>query len=340
MLRFLSLPSILKFCAARRRASILCLFAFLTLLPSASGQDFTLNMAPFNPFAVNPGGTSNSTITLVAGTGFTGSVNLSCQVTSTLSGVTLPECTVSPGTVQPSASAMANIATEYIKDGTTVIATPGTYTVTVTGVGPSTTHQQAQTITVLAESPQFTITIQTAVLPSSVHAGSGGTGTVSINPIFGYSGTVTLSCASITPLVTVPPVCSFPGNPVHVSGGPATTTIQINTSGTIPITAVAHKRDSYALWLPLPLLMFAGLGAAATGKRSRKTWGVLAFLILGGSILLLPACNNLTTSTTSPFGITPNGTYTFTLMGVDTKGNISSNTGTANTAPTVTLTVD
>ena len=68
---------------------------------------------------------------------------------------------------------------------------------------------------------------------------------------------------------------------------------------------------------------------------------MLSLFVLGGSILLMPGCGtNTTVSTTTPNGVTPNNTYTFTLQGVDTNGNISSNTGTTNVAPTVTLTVN
>jgi len=346
MSRFSSLPSIRRFHTGRAGILLFCLaIAFMTLLASASAQDFTLTMAQFDPFAVEPGGTSSSNVTLVAGTGFTGTVSLSCQVTSSVTGVTPPQCTMSPQTVQPSGSATANIVTSYTLNGQPVTATAGAYTVIVTGTGPSTTHQGSQTITVLALNPEFTITVQSAVLPSSVHAGSGGIGTISVNPIFGYQGTVTLSCASITPLVTVPPACQFTypsgSSGVVVNGAPATAQVSIITFGPIPITTVAHSRSFYALWLPLPLLLFTGFRAAVGGKRSRKAWGVLSLFILGGALLLVPACSS-SNNTNNPnnSGNTPNDTYTFTLMGVDQSGNTSTNTGTANQAPTVTITVD
>ena len=301
-------------------------------------------MADFVPLAVEPGGTSSSNVTLVAGQGFTGTVSLSCQVTSSVTGATPPLCTMSPQTVQPSGNASANIVTSYTLNGNTVTASPGAYTVIVTGVGPSTTHQGSKTITVLALNPAFTITIQSVVLPSSVHAGSSGIGTINVNPIFGYHGTgLTLSCASITPLVAVPPACQFTypnGNSIS-NGQPLAVQISIVTFGPIPNTAVAHPRSFYALWLPLPLLLFTGIGAAVGGKQSRKAWGVLSLFILSGLLLLLPACSS-SNNTNNPnnTGNTPNGTYTFTLMGVDQAGNTSTNTGTANQAPTVTITVD
>ena len=196
--------------------------------------------------------------------------------------------------------------------------------------------------------------MESPVLPNTVQPGNGGVGTIDINPVFGYQGFVTLSCASITPLVTVPPQCqfSYPGNQtcpdavngqgVCVSGATGTQPIKISitTAGPINTTRAMRGRTFYALWLPLPMLALTGLGAAVGGKRSHRAWSLLALFILSSSMLLLPSCTNLVPSKITPNGITPNGTYTFTLMGVDTSGNISSNTGTANTAPAVTLTVN
>jgi hypothetical protein len=344
MLRVPSLTSRIRFRRIRGGAIPFCLSAALLALSSlAAGQNFTMSMAAFTPFAVDPGLTSSSNLTLVAGTGFTGTVGLSCSITSNLSNPTLPGCLVSPLTVTPSGGATATISTSAVPGSQT---TPGAYTVIITATGPTGPPVQAsQTITVLAVNPAFTITVEGAVLPSTVKPGSGGVTTVDINPVFGYGqggqNYVTMSCASVTPLVTVPPVCQFSPNPVHVTTSVTTQTIlSVVTYGPIPVTSAAHPRVFYALWLPVPLLAFAGAGTALSGKRGRKAWAVLTLLILGASMLLLPACaNNSTPKTVTPNGITPNGTYTFTLQGVDQNGNISTNTGTGS-APTVTLTVN
>jgi len=158
---------------------------------------------------------------------------------------------------------------------------------------------------------------------------------------------VTLACASITPLVTIPPICSFvyagAAKGVQVNGVPQPATINISTFGPTTMASLGRSRGFSALWLPLPLLALAGVGATAGGRRSRKAWGVLALFVLGGTLLLLPGCgSNTSTPTTTPNGVTPKNSYSFTLVGVDTKGNVSSNTGTSGTTsvPTVTLTVD
>ncbi len=321
--------------AALAAGSLLCL-VIAVLSVSASAQDFTLQADPFSPEAVPPGGTSSSNITIGTVNGFSGTVDLTCEVSSTQTTTSTPVCTVSPTTVTPPASATVTITTTRL---TTTVG----YSVTITGTGPSTTHTTPPiNLTVLAVTPQFTITVQKAVTPSSVTAGSGGEGVININAINGYAsppGGVTLSCSTITPLVTIPPVCSFNPPNVTVSGTVATSTITISTSGPVTTSKASRAGKVYAAWMPFPILMLVSLGAAFGGKRSRKACGLLAVLMVSGALLLMPACGSSSKTTTTPNGVTPANTYTFTVTGVDSNHVVSSNTGTTSSNPTVSLTV-
>ena len=347
MLRFESLSSIWRLRNPYCGVLVSLVLVLFLEIASASGQaGFTLQMTTFSgKGTVDPGGEATSSLALGTTNGFSGTVDLSCQATSKETVTIFPTCVVSPASVAPPASATAIVNT-VTNAGT---ATPGLYLITVTGTAsaatPNTVTAQAF-LTVQSVAPGFTITVQTAVAPSSVHAGNAAEGVISVNPINGYSGTVTLSCASITPLVTIPPICSFsypPGSKgLPVNGVPATATINISTYP-LPTASLGRSRGFFALWMPLPLLALAGVGAAAGGRRSRKAWGVLALFVLGGTLLLLPGCGSNTPVSPSPTtSVTPKNTYTFTIAGVDKAGNVSSNTGTGttNTAPTVTLTVD
>src|SRR5208283_1499291 len=279
MLRFESSSSILRSHNSYGVPVLLVLILFLGMLPSASAQaGFTLQMNTFSgKGTVDPGGEATSSLTVGTLNGFSGTVDLTCQATSNESITIFPTCVVSPASVAPPASATAIVNT-VTSSGT---ATPGLYLVTVTGTAsgatPATVTAQAF-LTVESVAPGFTITVQTTVAPSSVHAGSGGEGLVAINPLNGYSspsnGGVTLSCSSITPLVTIPPICSFNPNPVPVNGTTATSTISISTFGPVTTGALTRPdsgngavRGFSALWLPLPLLALAGVGAAAGGRR-------------------------------------------------------------------------
>ncbi len=356
MLKSNPLKSSLKVRSGYAWIAALCLLAAVVALPSAALAQFTLQAGPLSPDAVAPGGTSSSNLTIGTTNGFSGAVNLSCQVTTQATNVNdAPTCTVNPATVTPPAPAAATITTTA-SSGTVAGTSPVSYSITITGNAPSTaqtTVTPAQTLTVLPVTQQFTITVAKAVSPTSVPAGSVAEATIQINPINGYSTPdtspptpgITLSCSSITPLVAYPPYCTFtyPPNmttlPIN-AGQPATATLTISTFGTQIITRANRPRMFYALWMPLPMLALVGLGAAVGGKRSRKAWGLLALLLMSGALVLMPACGNSTPNTSAPNGITPNNTYTFTVTGVDAAGNVASNTGsTTTTNPSVTLTV-
>lgn len=342
MLKFESSTSILKLANSRLAAicrAVLLVFCGLLAFPAAAPAqtpDFTLSITGFQPSALLPGSDTTAQITVGAQNGFIGTVSLVCVVTSQES-VPTDFCEISPTSVDVPGGALATINATG--------ASAGFYSVYVVGTGPSTTHQTlTQDVTVLSVTPSFTITVQTAVAPSSVPAGNGATGTININPLNGYTSPggegVTLSCASITPLVTLPPICSFsPPSPTvpGPNGTVASSTLTITTFGPITTGAVPHWRPLYALWLPLPALALIGLGVG--GKKSRTAWTLLSLFILSAALLLVPACTNTSTTTTTPNGITPANTYTFTIAGVDVDHVVSSNSGTGSSVPSVTLTV-
>lgn len=337
------LPQVCTFRAPGAVTAVLCLLVALAFIPSASAQTYSLGMNKFQPFAVAPSQTANSSVVLSVPQGDTspGPVNLSCSVVavSPTSSTVVPECQMSPPSVTPPASATATITTVF--NGTS--ATPGAYTVTVTStlVADGTTQTQSQPITVLAVTGQFDLSVSTVLAPGSVPAGSGAQAVISVNPVNSYSGSVTLACQSITPLVIDPPQCSFAyqggGSSVAVSpGAPGLVTLTISTFNNNPITENSHHHAFYALLLPAPLA-FLGIGLAA-GKRSRRACGLMILFVLCAVLLLIPACNNTTYTTPSYTSVTPNDTYTITLVGTDLSGNISTNTGTSATTLTLTVT--
>lgn len=345
MLRFDPLPQRLTHAAQVAGIAFFCLLFALAILPQAHGQaDFTLTASAFNHFAIDPSQTAFSTLTLSPVNGFNGTVNLACTVTP--SSTTSPGCEVSPTQVTPAAT--ASLIVNGINPTSGQAAAPGTYKITVAATGYNgTQHSLAPTISVVAVAPAFTITVGAGVAPGSVTAGSGGQATINVNPLNGYVSPngqgqgVWLSCASVSPLVTIPPVCTFNPQPVQVNGTATQVTLTISTTG--PITAeIGHRpRAFYGLLLPLPLLALLG---AAADKRLRKAWGLVAVLLLSGLLVLTPACATSSTQTTpttsTASGITPKNTYTFTITGIDSNGTVSTNTGANSSAPYVTLNVN
>ena len=334
---------------------LLCLL-LAGALPARAATDFTLTTLPLNPDAVVPGEVSSTNIT-VAATAASGTlsspVSLTCTVTPVvpITSQFFPVCTISPSSLTASGGASATITTVAPTQTTPGTPTIG-YNITVTGTDSSgSITSQPLTLTVLSVVPQFTISVQTALQPTSVPAGSGAQGIISINPSNGYTtpagGFITLYCSTITPLVTIAPVCTFSYNTpngVQILGpGSATANLTIQTTGNLTTAANTPSRElPRALWLSLPLMGLVSLGAALGGRKSRKAWGILALFILSGSLLLLGSCAKAKSSlpNVTPNGVTPANTYTFTLVGVDTNGVGSSNTGiSGSVSPTVTLTV-
>ena len=289
----------------------------------AASGDFVLTASAFNPPSVDPGVSAISTLSVQPLNGFSGSVTLSCVVTPVQTN--MPTCGISQSPVTVPANPTLTVTTSN--------ATPPTlYTVTVTGTASSLTHTAMASISVVAVSPVYTLTITTQMTPGSVHAGSGATSVVTVTAVNGYSGNVTLSCSAITPIVALEPGCEFNPATVQVTTAAVTSTLTVGTTGPAPVTAATLP---YALWLPMPgaALIVVGLGS---GARRRKILGWSLLCLLMAAIALLPACGGSNSSTSSSAaGNTPNNTYTFTLTGGDANGLAPS-----NTSPTVSLTVD
>ncbi len=306
--------------------------SFVAILFAASlfchAQDFTITIPNgLHTPAVDPGGTSTATIVLTPVGASGGPVALSCAVTAG-SGVTNPPvCLVSPSSATPPAQPGLTITTSTL--------TPtGNYPIAITGTDASGTETLNVTLDVTDLTEDFTLSVSpTTATPSPVNAGASATSTVTVTPIGSYTGNVTLSCLSVTPVVTASPYCSFqyPGGNAFVSvgsGASATVPMTITTFGPFPTTRLRIPRLFYAFWI-LP-----GAFALVSRRRSPRLLGMFFLLTLTAALLLLPACNS-TNNTNSPTGqSTPKNTYTFTLAGTDQNGagpsNITTNPATVS----------
>ncbi len=73
-----------------------------------------------------------------------------------------------------------------------------------------------------------------ALNPASVTAGSASTSAITVTPANGYTGSVSLSCSSITG-GTPAPTCSFSASPITITGtAPGTSTLTVSTSSSTP----------------------------------------------------------------------------------------------------------
>ena len=324
----------------------LLLLIFVGSPALAFGQDFTMAVTAPYPSAVDAGQDSVSYITLGTVNGFNGTVSLSCAVTPVVASG--PTCTP-PATATPPQQVGMSITVD-------ALAPAGFYTLTVTGSGPapSTTKTANVYLTVLSVSPDYTLGVTTAIFPTSVHAGFTATATVNVSPINGYSGTVTLSCSSVTPLATPAPFCSF--SPAAVGQAQNyTSTLTVTTTG--PTTAppagallpgTLNRTAGLwpglgpglwpgVLWLSLPGLGLMAACLEASERRRRKFAALWLLCLIAVGLLFAPGCGSSNNTNTGLSGSTPKNTYVFTLTGTDTNGVAPSNEATP---PTVSLTVN
>jgi len=294
----------------------------LLLLPAAAayGQSFTLTPSPLHPAAVDPGGSATATVELMPTMGFAGVVDLTCTVASNQVTTTPPTCMVSPTSVTPGTDG----AQLSLTIATSASTPAGTYQITLTGTSGSIAVTATLFLNVTDLTEDYTISVlPTTAVPSPVTAGNTANTTVTVAALGSYTGTVTLSCLAVTPVVTGAPVCAFNPASVHViSGTPPTSILTITTFGAIGLpTSTSHNRSAlrlfYALWLALPALAIIGIGATGNGRG--KLMGIFMLLAVASGLIFLPACGSSQTNK-AVNQITPTGTYTFTLSGADQHG--------------------
>ncbi len=178
----------------------------------ANISDFVITASP-NPVQTPPGVASSSILTLTAEGTFFDLVNLA------IGSATLPASLSSP-TVDLTT---ARTGTDTLSVGPAVA---GTYTVVVNAVGTFTTNAHSVTVTVRVGPADFSLSAAPASL--TISRGGSDTSTITVTPISGFTGSVTLSAMTATGVMA-----SFGTNPV--TGGSGTSTLTVSVSGSAAI---------------------------------------------------------------------------------------------------------
>ena len=148
--------------------------------------DFALSATPSSR-TVTPGTSADYTATVTGGSGFTGNVTFS--VTGFPSGAS---ASFSPTSVTGSGSTTMTVSAGA--------STPsGTYTLTVRGTSGPVTRTASVTLVV---TPVGDFTISALPVSKTVNNGSNATYTVTIAPVSGFNGTVSLSTGTLPKFVT------------------------------------------------------------------------------------------------------------------------------------------
>jgi hypothetical protein len=302
---------------------------------------FSLNAGPIAIQA--PGSSGSSTIQVDPSGGFSGVVTLSCAVTGIPVGaVNIPTCNVFP--------TMAYPATLTVNTQATV--SPGSYTVTVTGVSGNITSTTSVTVTVPA-APSFKLSGTPVSIASP---GASGTSTITVSPNGGLTGNVMLSCAVTggpTGGVDMP-TCSVTAPPAITGNSAVTATLTVNTqaasspgSYTVTVTGAGgslNATTSFTVVVPAApsftlsstAVTIASVGASGTSTITLTPSGGFA-----GSVALscavtgspMGAAETPTCSVSAPNAISGNSTVTATLTVSTTAASAVSTRTSNNIAP-------
>jgi len=273
--------------------------------------DFTIAISnsPQTATATQPA-TFNGVLT--AYNGYASAVNLACG-----SGAPTT-CTPAPASLTPSTSGTA--FTTRVQS-----ATAATYNFTVVGTGTDAAKMTHAASAVF--NSVFGFTLPATSGSQTVKAGTSATYTLDFTPEGGnFPNAVTYTCSAGLPTLSS---CSF--TPTQINAGAGATNVTLSIATTAPTASLHRSSMFYAVWLPLPgmVFVFAGmLGLQPRRKRLASYTGLAIFLSL---LLLQAACGGSGSSTTpTPQPGTPTGNYTVT---------ITANSGALTQQTTVSLTV-
>jgi uncharacterized membrane protein len=260
--------------------------ATVTLLVSAP-PDFALGASPGSQTVVQGGSTSYG-VTITGTNGFNG------QVTLNVSG--MPSGATSGFSTNPATSS----STLSVTAGS--VSPVGSYTLTITGTSGTLTH--TATVTLVVASPDFSLTAS----PSTRTASQGGsaTYTITINPVLGFAGQVTLSATGLPTGASA----TFTPNPATASSSLVISAGSSTPTGTYTITilgvsgALSHGTTVSLTVIPAGVIYDSKVS-------SGYNWGVTkittpAFTIGSGNnraaMIMVAMSSNTATNVTASLG--------------------------------------
>jgi N-acetylneuraminic acid mutarotase len=157
-------------------------------------------------------------------------------------------------------------------------------------------------------------------------ATAGNASTVTLTPVGGFTGAISLSCAITPKSASDPATCSIPASVTLSGSSPQTTTLTVNTSA----ATSAVNRDSEFMQPWLSSTAFACILLVGIPASRRRRWGTILKLILLFSIIgNASSCGGAGGGGGANTGTTP-GAYVITVTGTS---------GTTTETGTISLSV-
>ena len=168
-------------------------------------QDFAVTASPTS-LSPNVGASGSSTITVSPVSGFAGTVDLAVSTNSTSL-----SCSPSP----PSITGGSGTSTLSCTG-----SAPGNYLATVTGTSGTLSH--SVNVTYAIPTPDFSISASPTTVSTKV--GVAGTSTITVSPLYGFTGTVDLVVTTNSTSLSCSP------SPLSITGGSGTSTLSCTGS--------------------------------------------------------------------------------------------------------------
>jgi phospholipase/lecithinase/hemolysin len=292
------------------------------LHPTTFGH--SLIAAAAETLLTGPDATTTSVTSTNLNANLNSSITLTASVTAAtgtpIGNVTFLDGTNVLGTVQLSGSTTTATATL-----TTTTLTAATHTITAkyTGVNGY-TSSTSPAISEIVTAPGFT----TSFSPTTLTVKSGGsvTTTLTLNPVGGFSGTVSYSCGPLSPKLS----CTFSPASTSLSGNNTQQTVTLTistmlaTGSLVPLQpGRSNGMEIVSAFALFPCVGFVGLAAIRRRRLLGKNIGLLAiFVILSGAAIAgLTGCggngNDAAPGSYSiPVTITANGAINTTVLTV------------------------
>lgn len=155
-----------------------------------------------------------------------------------------------------------------------------------------------------------TFSLSASVPGPPIQAGGMASYTITVSQQHGFSNAVALGCsapASAGVHCSVSPSSVTPGG---------TATLSVTTTGaSLGLVKPANQSHSgllLALWLPVGVVFFGGMGIQSKRSRNKALLAIMLGLVIGTELLVQSACGG---GATPPRPGTPAGTYTITVSG-------------------------